>query len=250
MLKIAYRSMKIKDESGENPMYRSKQWKKGNKIEYKDKIKWWNKKTKTKFKSVLFVPPTPGGELCKRMQQIEQSLNCNGSSRIKILEKGGIKVKNLVCKSNPYKPNPCEKPLCPVCHKGKYTTLEEGGPSIDCRTNNVGYRFECENCKSCNKYSSYEGETARSIKTRAIEHVNDMIKMKVINPIVKHTKGNHPGCKPSFKLKVTGVFHDALTRQADEASRIQMCKPSEVINNKAEFNHPPLDRLTFRQSGS
>ena len=44
-------------------------------------------------------------------------------------------------------------------------------------------------------------------------------------------------------MEITGSFKDALTRQAEEAVRIQARKPSEIMNSKSEFNHPPIARV-------
>ena len=47
----------------------------------------------------------------------------------------------------------------------------------------------------------------------------------------------------SFKMEITGLFKDALTRQANEAVRIKNCKKSEILNSKSQFNHPPITRI-------
>ena len=47
-----------------------------------------------------------------------------------------------------------------------------------------------------------------------------------------------------FKMEITGLFKDALTRQANEAVRIFNCKPTEILNSKSQFNHPPIARIT------
>ena len=52
---------------------------------------------------MLFVTPTPGGQLMKELQKREAELNKNNQERIKIVEKGGLKVKNILCAKNPFK---------------------------------------------------------------------------------------------------------------------------------------------------
>ena len=44
-------------------------------------------------------------------------------------------------------------------------------------------------------------------------------------------------------MEITGILKDALSRQAEEAVRIQSRKPSELMNSKSEFNHPPIARI-------
>ena len=46
-----------------------------------------------------------------------------------------------------------------------------------------------------------------------------------------------------FGLEITGVFKDALTRQANEAIRIYNRNGSELLNSKSEFCHPPTARV-------
>ena len=41
-------------------------------------------------------------------------------------------------------------------------------------------------------------------------------------------------------MEITGVFKDALSRQAEESVRIQSRKGSELMNSKSQFNHPAM----------
>ena len=44
-------------------------------------------------------------------------------------------------------------------------------------------------------------------------------------------------------MEITGKFRDALTRQANEAVRINSRTGSDLMNGKNEFNHPPMARI-------
>ena len=44
-------------------------------------------------------PPTPGSQLAKLMQRKEASINSAGDTRIKIVERGGIKLKHIITSS-------------------------------------------------------------------------------------------------------------------------------------------------------
>ena len=46
-----------------------------------------------------------------------------------------------------------------------------------------------------------------------------------------------------FKFEITSKFKDALTRQANEAVRIDVRKDHELLNSKSEFNHAPVARI-------
>ena len=49
-------------------------------------------------------------------------------------------------------------------------------------------------------------------------------------------------------MEITGVFRDALTRQAEEAVRIHARKNEELMNSKSEFNHPPIARVVVQKT--
>ena len=48
-----------------------------------------------------------------------------------------------------------------------------------------------------------------------------------------------------FKMEIIGLFHYALTRQADEAVRIKNCKKFEILNSKSQFNNALITRIVI-----
>ena len=48
-------------------------------------------------------------------------------------------------------------------------------------------------------------------------------------------------------MVITGKFRDALTRQSNEAVRIQRRANKTLLNSKSEMNHPPLARITVEK---
>ena len=113
-----------------------------------------------------------------------------------------------------------------------------------CNTNNVGYRWTCENCRIQNINRVYEGESSRSARLRGKEHLKGYKNKNENNMLYKHKLLEHPEEENvQFKMEITGLFKDALTRQANEAIRIKNCKPGEILNSKSEFNHPPITRI-------
>ena len=112
-----------------------------------------------------------------------------------------------------------------------------------CNTNNVGYSWVCNTCKSRDKLRVYEGETSRSARLRGIEHVKSFNHKRADSVLLKHKILEHENEDVDFEMKITGVFKDALTRQADEAVRIHARKNNELLNSKSEFNHPPVARV-------
>jgi hypothetical protein len=54
---------------------------------------------------------------------------------------------------------------------------------------------------------------------------------------------DHINEEVEFDVEITGIFRDALSRQANESVRIYSRKNSEILNSKSEFNHPPTARV-------
>ena len=203
--------------------------------------------SKVKYASVLFVTPTPGGELVKELTQREEELNRNSDERVKFVEKGGLKMKDILCIKNPFKGSKCEEKKCPMCNNSKYV---EGNPEdnkFPCNSNNVGYRWRCLKCKERDITKIYEGETGRSARIRGSEHVNDLLKKRKNSVLFKHISSNHQNEDVKFKLEITGRFRDALSRQSNEAVRIHNRSNAELLNSKSEFNHPPLARVVVQR---
>ena len=54
---------------------------------------------------------------------------------------------------------------------------------------------------------------------------------------------DYPEGAAKFKFKTTKRFYDALSRQADEAVRINNASSAHLINSKSEFNSSPIGRV-------
>jgi hypothetical protein len=245
----AFEKMLADDRSGFKPLYRNRSWNMEERLQSKkNKIKNWYKNgenSKIEYKSILFVPPTPGGTLLKEMRKREEELNGQNGDRIKIEEKGGIKIGNILINKNPFKTEKCGEKWCPLCN-GNY-----GEVKIGCNTNNAGYRWVCRTCeKNENKTKIYEGETSRSIRVRSQEHVKAYENKKMHSVLYKHKVLDHSGLEVEFGLEITGIFKDALSRQANESVRIYNRQNSELLNSKSEFNHPPTARVMVEKKKS
>ena len=238
----AFDKMVEEDKTGKKPLHRSRTWNQENRILAKqNKMKNWYKsvdKSGKVYKSILFVPPTPGSGLLKELKNREEELNKHKKERIKIVEKGGMKIETLLTNKNPFKNEKCEAKGCPLC-KGEY-----GDFKIPCNTNNTGYRWICKTCEKTKKVTKvYEGETSRSIRIRSMEHISSYANKKSNSVLFKHKTLEHMDESVEFGLEITGVFKDALTRQANEAIRIYNRNGSEILNSKSEFCHPPTARV-------
>ena len=106
------------------------------------------------------------------MKKREEEINKYSKERIKILEDGGIKMRNMLVNKNPFPKQKCEQMKRALC------VSNNGKNKIPCNTSNVGYRFNCETCKNKGKVMVYEGETARSARIRGAEHMRDLRRKK------------------------------------------------------------------------
>ena len=112
----------------------------------------------------------------------------------------------------------------------------------------MGYRLVCETCEDKGFQKIYEGETARSARTRGAEHMRDFNKGKLDSAMYKHKQNEHEGEEIKYRMEITKKFRDPLTRQANEAVRITSRKKNEILNSKTEFNHPPVARITVERN--
>ena len=74
-------------------------------------------KNQTEFKTVLFVLVNKDGILAKEMKKREEEINKFSKERIKIVEDGGIKLKNMLVNKNPFKVEKCEQKKCVLCQE-------------------------------------------------------------------------------------------------------------------------------------
>ena len=242
----AFQIMVDNDKTGLKPLYRNRNWnsEERQKSKLKKKFNWWNnEKAEIQYSSVLFVTPTPGGVLAKELRKREEELNRNNKERIKIEEKGGLKIKDILCSKNPFPKTKCIQKSCPLCTESKFVEVNTEEIKISCNTNNIGYKWLCLTCKERNIVKVYEGETGRSARTRGAEHLKELEKQKEKGVLYKHKMTDHQQEDVKFQMSITKKFKDALTRQANEAIRIYSRPATESLNSKSEFNHPPHARV-------
>ena len=64
----------------------------------------------------MFVPFTPGSLLAKQLRENEEKLEKLTNTRIKIVERTGTKIQDLLTRSNPWKGHDCERHNCLLCY--------------------------------------------------------------------------------------------------------------------------------------
>ena len=53
----------------------------------------------------------------------------------------------------------------------------------------------------------------------------------------------HTNEEIKVSMKISRTFQNALSRQANEARRIENRKPDELLNSKSEMKHPKIARI-------
>ena len=152
------------------------------------------KTTNNKIKGVMFVPFTKHSELATRLREGEEHMEKMTGYRIKIVERGGTKLVDILHKANPWAGEDCQRPGCLMCSSKR----SEGKRNAqDCRRRNCVYETICLTCKRRQdkeledrmegmdkkkieeerkkiKRYIYIGETNRSTYERGLEHTRDI----------------------------------------------------------------------------
>ena len=179
---------------------------------------------------MIFVPATPRSKLKKQVQaKIREQ-----DFKIKVIEKTGVTLKQLLQKSDPFKERRCSRNDCMICTTGGR------GP---CQTPGVNYEIKC---KTCGKI--YIGETSRTAYSRGLEHKRSIERKDKESVFIKHNIEEHQNDESTrFEMSVTGVYHDdAMLRQISESVRIKNTK--ENLNNKEEWRQNVIPKLTIANS--
>ena len=75
----------------------------------------------------------------QRNEKREVEINRFSTERNKIVEGGGVQMKNFMVKKNPFPSTKCEKKKVIICELNVY-----GKDKIPCNSNNVGYQLVCD----------------------------------------------------------------------------------------------------------
>ena len=86
----------------------------------------------TKIHAVMFIQHTPYSEMAKRMRQKLESLEKLGQFKIKLVERAGNRIVDVLHKSNAWSMMDCERDDCLICST---ETSRKG----TCRRRNVLY---------------------------------------------------------------------------------------------------------------
>ena len=101
-----------RDKEEENVPERSKKRKR---IDEKDGVVRKNPQGTSVVKAAMFVPYTPHSKLAMELRELEYELEKIIGYRLKIVERAGNKLEDLLTSSNPWKGKICERQGCMLC---------------------------------------------------------------------------------------------------------------------------------------
>ena len=226
----AYKVRQEAERDGERPLHRPKGWstEEREKQRAMKKDHWYKKGG---AEAVIFVPATLFSQLQKSyMEQIK-----NQEFKIKVIEKSGKTLKQILQRSDPFRPRKCARDNCFVCQSNGR------GP---CTRHGVTYDIKCQGCESV-----YVGETARNAYTRGNEHMECMKKDRERSALWKHCVEKHDAEQQDFKMSVIGVYdNDAMLRQLAESVRINKISGELLMNSKKEWIFFNLPRAVIEET--
>jgi hypothetical protein len=109
------------------------------------------------------------------------------------------------------------------------------------------YHGSCKICEHEGLVSEYWGESGDSAYARCLDHKNDIEKKDLKNAFAKHLMLHHPteeGKPETFQFKLEKTFQKPAPRQVAEAVKIHNSKADLLLNSKAEWEQPSVDRVT------
>ena len=190
----------------------------------KKKRDWY--KSKDKYDSVMFVQPTEGSMLKRRVQQLARK---NGV-KLKVIERAGLTVKKILQRSNPFGKKRCEREECMVCKYGR--------PG-ECRTRGCGYQLMCKEDEK-----KYKGQTGRSAYERIGEEVRDWRNKDEKSPLWRHSEVYHGGEDFDLEVKITDKsFGKPSRRMITESVMIEQVKENDAMNSKKEWTYVKLNKV-------
>ena len=176
----------------------------------------------------MFVQSTPESIL---KREIENVMKTNGM-RVRVVEKGGRQVSNIVQRSD----------VEPVKDCGKECAICKSSPSGQCWKEGVCYSVTCTVCEKGGIQAKMFGETGRSARIRCSEHYKALEEKKKKSNLWEHVQKFHNGVVTDemFKFSVLSVHGtDPLSRQLKEALNIEKGGLTDhFMNDKQEWIRP------------
>ena len=193
--------------------------------------------------AVGFFPATPRRELATKIKEIVSEETARLGLNVKVVETGGVSLKNKLVKLDL---TGCNFPGCLLCLSG-----EKGGSHT--RRGPV-YTGKCKICGEKGLTAEYHGESGFSAYNRFLSHEQSVNMENENNAFTKHLEMFHPERRRDmsvFKIKVVKTFTKCLDRQVLEGTLINNQPVNIWLNSKVEFHQSVVPRVVLkRDSGT
>ena len=223
-----------RDRQGIRPLYRRKGYEAKERKKKKARLKsaWYKP-----HDAVLFIPPTPKGELQNRLKEVVKQ-QVGSEMKVKIVERAGVKMRSIL-------PGLGEEVDCGRNDCAIHTTGGRG----NCRKEGVVYQGVCLTCEQNGTKSIYVGETGKSAYVRGRQHllaIGDPLGKQNSNAFAKHiveTHNNEQDIK--FRFNVIQAYRRPLERQVREGVEIIRAEADIMLNSKLDHYQPHMRRIAF-----
>ena len=226
------------------------------------------RRKKENVKTVIFVPHTTGSGLAKELRKSEEKMKEITGDAIKIVEKSGRKLEDILAGKDPWKGRDCGRQNCFLCSTKMLTGKQL---NKDCTKRNILYEIRCLSCEEKErnriieetedekerkerlkkiKVPRYVGESSRSAYERGWEHLDKVASLSSGSHMLRHMVMEHKGedmDKVKWGMFITKYLRTAFERQIEEAVEIEKESESEMIlNSKSEYGNSTIPRLVTR----
>ena len=212
--------------------------------------------------SVIFVPKTRGGILQKRLLDLEPGLSAISGLRVRYVERGGVTMKQLLHRNNPWAGAPCYKSdSCLSCASDKES-------KDNCAKRSIVYEVHCSVCREEAKAKRargeegldyvYVGQSSESCYVRGLSHQADMragLQGKLdTSHMAAHINSVHGGQEDGakFVMKKVKSYPTTFLRVLAECIRIKYRSEEQgvvVMNQKSgDFGTYSLPRLSVHNN--
>ena len=242
---VGYERMVERDTKGQTPLYRPRLWNK----EEKRKKKFMKKVASYRLQdTVIFVPTTANGELAMKVRKVvqEEGRRTNVKVRVvRMVETAGTSLRQKIVKTDLAANKPCRQQDCLLCITG------EGNSSTSHHRGGALYKGSCNLCEKNNLRAEYHGETEYSAYTRIQEYAKEIKKQDSNNAFAEHRAAVHPenkGNPECYRFQVVNTYAKPMKHQVAEAVAIYRSNADYVMNSKAEFMQPAMERVIVEQN--
>ena len=195
--------------------------------------------------AVMFVQRTPGGTLVEKLRKEEEVITKQSKYRVKLVERAGSKLVDLLTKSDPFGGGDCGRENCYPCLT-KHISLKW----LPCWRRNLTYKVVCLRCKDREIKAEYHGESKDSLQKRALGHMEKLRSMDSSSFMLRHNLLHHGEDDPlnnEYIWYPTKFHARALDRQISEALEIKQAMDTPgtiVMNAKTEYSRCVLPGIT------